>query len=59
MYRLPKTDDLQNNEAILKAKATAAFFRGDFLTKALLSVGFFRGDVLGVVSFEGVLGLTI
>ena len=30
LYRLPKTDDLQNNEAILKAKATAAFFRGDF-----------------------------
>jgi len=27
---LPKTEDLENNEAILKAKATAAFFKGDF-----------------------------
>ena len=30
LYRLPKTEDLENNEAILKAKATAAFFKGDF-----------------------------
>ena len=28
--RLPKSEELENNEAILKAKATAAFFRGDF-----------------------------
>ena len=30
LSRLPKCDELENNEAILKAKATAAFFRGDF-----------------------------
>ena len=30
LFRLPKTEDLENNEAILKAKATAAFFKGDF-----------------------------
>lgn len=30
LSRLPKCDELENNEGILKAKATAAFFRGDF-----------------------------
>lgn len=30
LMRLPKSEELENNEAILKAKATAAFFRGDF-----------------------------
>ena len=39
LFRLPKTEDLENNEAILKAKATAAFFKGDF--RELYKVSFF------------------
>lgn len=30
LSRLPKCEELENHEGILKAKATAAFFRGDF-----------------------------
>lgn len=43
LSRLPKCDELENNEGILKAKATAAFFRGDFreLYKVNMWLGLF------------------